>query len=86
MTRKPFAIGRHRRIHIVTGTNGTAWVSHITDGAAPARISVTHAPPGARPSPVAVYGLGRDTVKLGSSPHNVGVWADAERLAASLVA
>ncbi len=86
MTRKPFAIGRHRRVHVVSGHNGTAWVSHIVDGAAPTRISVTHAPPGGTPRPVATYGLGRDIVRLGGSTANVGAWADAEKLAASLVA
>ncbi len=86
MTRKPFAIGRHRRVHVVSGHNGTAWVSHIVDGAAPTRISVTHAPPGGTPRPVAVYGLSRDTVRLGGTVHNVGAWADAEKLAAALVA
>ena len=85
MTRKPFAVGRHRRVHVVTGTGGTAWVSQISDGAAPARISVTHAPPGQRPAPVATFGQPRGVVRFGGSAANVGAWADAERLAASLV-
>lgn len=83
---RPFTVGRHRRVSVISGPRGTVWVSHIADGAAPARISVTHAPPGGSPTPVATYGLGRETVRLGASPHNVGAWADAVTFAGSLVA
>jgi hypothetical protein len=86
MTRKPFTVGRHRKISVVTGTNGTAWVSHVTDGAASPRISVCHAPPGGAPSPIATFGPDARTVRFGAAGVNVGTWADALELAGSLVA
>ena len=84
--RKPFTVGRHRKVSVITGTNGTAWVSHVTDGAASPRISVCHAPPGGSPSPIATFGPDARTVRLGAANVNVGTWTDAVALAGRLVA